>query len=71
MKNGWHSEKTLGNQNIPDGVDILGSLVSASGESSTAYYWLNSQVWKVGDWVDDKPCLAEKGELLKLGIGEE
>jgi len=72
IANGWHQGESLGNKNVPKGVEIVGSLVSMSGEIIKTYYiqrykpahpeygtWAN---WKVYNWKGDKRhsfCYAE------------
>ena len=61
----WLDHKTLGNRNIPKGALVYGTLVGMSGEIKTTYYALQHNpphpkygkwsLWKVSDWVWDKP----------------
>jgi len=55
MKNGFYPKQKLGNRNVPNGCEVIGSLVTMSGEIITTYYRQDGELFKVGSWVYDKP----------------
>ena len=55
MKNGFYPKQKLGNRNVPDNCEVVGSLVTMSGEIVTTYYYQDGELFEVGDWVYCKP----------------
>jgi len=66
MKNGWYPKQKLGNKNVPDGVNIIGSLVMMSGEIVETYYSIGYSFYKVKDWVNSKPERTTSEEIVKI-----
>jgi len=69
MRNGWYPKQKLGNRNVPDDCEVIGSLVAMSGEIITTYYYQDSELFKVGSWVYDKPQKAVRQEIEKITKG--
>lgn len=65
MRNGWYPRQTLGNHNVPDGVDVAGSLVTMSGEIIETFYSTHYQFRKVFDWTGSAPQIIKADEILK------
>jgi len=75
MENGFYQNTKLDNLNVPDNALIYGTLVTMSGEIKTTYYCIRYDpphpkygkwsIWKVSDWVYDKPVPANLKEIKK------
>ena len=65
MKNGWVPRTKLGNKNVPEGAEIIGSIVEMSGEVIYTYYKLHGQYYRVLDWVDRKPIKISLSRLTE------
>jgi len=68
MRNGWYPKQKLGNRNVPEGVNIIGSLVTMSGEVAETYYSVGYNFYKVGDWKGDKPIKVTADEICQIEI---
>ena len=55
------------NKNIPESVFLVAEIVVSSLENKTTYYIdKKGDIFKVGDWVTDKPDVAYPFELVRL-----
>ncbi len=55
-----------GNQNVPEGCEVIGSTIAMSGEIIETYFWQNNDVYCVDSWAGRKPYLVEEKELKSL-----
>ena len=59
--------QTTANRNVPKGAFLFAETSTANDEQHTTYYVdPNCFVWKVGDWVGDKPQHVYIFELCRL-----
>ena len=54
------------NRNVPEKAEVIGSIVTMSGEITETYYWKDDEIYRVGDWVWDKPTKLDEKELTLL-----
>lgn len=66
MKNGWYPNQTLGNPNVPKGANIIGSLVSMSGEVIYTCYSFFYNFYRVCDWKGSKPQKISSSEIIAM-----
>jgi len=71
MRNGWYPGQKLGNPNVPEGVNVIGSLVKMSGEIIETYYSIMYNFYKVGDWKGDKPIRVTSEEICQIEIKDK
>ena len=59
--------QTTTNRNVPKGAFLFAETSTANDEQHTTYYVdPNCFVWKVGDWIGDKPQHVYIFELCRL-----
>ena len=55
------------NQNVPKDVYLLAEVATMSDEIQTTFYATKTgKLWKVGDWITDKPQPAYLFEICRL-----
>ena len=54
------------NSNVPEKAEVIGSIRTMSGEITETYYWENDEIYRVGDWIGDKPTKLDEKELTLL-----
>jgi len=67
MKNGWHDNEEIKNENIPpEAIAIWGHWVRKKGKEITSYYCTAKNKYsKVGNKKGDKPIHISKEEYLE------
>jgi len=71
-------QTTTPNRNVPDNAELIGRVSYMSGEIQYDYYCLRYDpphpeyghwaLWKVGDWIYNKPQLVNWNEIKSLII---
>lgn len=54
------------NRNVPEKAEVIGSIITMSGEIVETYFWENDDIYKVADWIGDKPTKLGVRELTLL-----